>query len=53
MDKICKNCKKKKPIKEFRKVGFYFKSNCSKCENKLNKSYYRKKAKKIKNTKWF
>ena len=53
MYKVCKQCKKRKPIKKFRKVGFYFKSNCAICENELNKKHYKKNAKRIKDNSWF
>tara|TARA_Y100001938_G_scaffold146645_1_gene225939 strand:- start:6399 stop:6569 length:171 start_codon:yes stop_codon:yes gene_type:complete len=51
--KTCIACKKEKKQKKFRKVGTYFKSRCSKCENKFNKAYYKKKALKIKQNRWF
>jgi len=52
-NKVCKHCKKKKPVKEFRKVGFYFKCYCAICENELNKKHYKKNAKRIKDNSWF
>lgn len=53
MKKTCIACKKEKHQKEFRKVGTYLKSRCLKCENEFNKAYYKKKALKIKQNRWF